>query len=48
MSHKRFPAHQQQVLGRDPDGVGEGVVVLVLHKLLGVSGPRFDLRKERR
>lgn len=43
--NKRPPPHQQQVLGRDPDGVREGVVVLVLHELLRVGRPCFDLRK---
>ena len=40
-----FP-HQQQVLSRDPDRVGEGVIILVLHKLLRVSRPHFDLKKQ--
>lgn len=39
-----FPAsHQQQVLSRDPDRVGESVVIFILYKLLGVSRPHFDL-----
>lgn len=43
--NKWSPPHQQQVLRGDPDGVREGVVVLVLHELLRVGGPSFDLRK---
>lgn len=38
-------SHQQQVLSRDPDRVGEGVIILVLHKLLRVSCPHFDLKR---
>ena len=38
------PSHQQQVLGCDPDSVGEGIVILIFHKLLGVGGPHFDLK----
>ena len=34
---------QQQVLGRDADGVGEAVLILVLHKLVRVVGPQADL-----
>lgn len=43
----RFVSHQQQVLSRDPDRVGEGVIILILYKLLRVSRPHFDLQKER-
>lgn len=39
-------SHQQQVLSRDPDRVGEGVVILILYKLLGVSCPHFNLNKQ--
>ena len=39
-----FFSHQQQVLSRDADRVGEGVIILILHKLLGVGRPHFDLK----
>lgn len=40
----RWPSYQQQVLSCDPDSVGEGVIIFIFHKLLGVGCPHFDLK----
>ena len=41
-----FFSHQQQVLSRYPNRVGEGIIILIFYKLLRVCCPYFDLNRQ--